>query len=679
GGGVPGPQARYRSGGGGGNGRSNLYGSAPGTLGDGSAQREHGLRGCSSVQGFLSVGGGSQPYGAWRGHGGAPPARKIKLLMLGDSGVGKSSLMDRFMEDYFSITKVQTLGVDFKLKTIFLNDEEVDLQVWDTAGQQKFHKITQAYYRGSHGIVLVYDMSDPKTLDNTAYWMRSIRDTAGSNRVQICLIGNKVDLREEVGPEGQQQDLAGMVETSTGRKVAEEFGAEYFECSAKTGCMVEEAFIATATKAYEAHLVKPSTPSTRIRRRLGRKKHRRTASQGSDRDRPPRSDASGPAAAIFSPSFASVPGVVESGAERPPPPPPDSPAARMRACASEVSETGTAVGAAGRASVMASSPSHSHNVSAGGTGQQQQQQRFVSSSSNGGSATTPYSAPCSPPPPGPCGRPRASAAVTTPPQGGGGGSQSPRQQQPEPPQQPMMPSAGVKDQQQQQQQQHEIGELVPPLSALSPKTAAAALGMAEGKGAPSGAAGEDSPTGTGTMSPLPGHQRSIGRSSSLGDMESYFGTSLGSPKGSDIDSSSADGGGGGSSRVPRRRADTGGLFGLFSGGGGGKDVPEQGRGFSCCSPKTGAGAGACEHGRRRDDGSGSLAVAEIIARQRQRSPRPTAGPGPWGDDPPPPAVSRMKGKKPPRVPRMKRMSSSDSADGVGGARVKAGKNVCKVS
>lgn len=58
--------------------------------------------------------------------------------------------------------------------------------------QQKFHKITQAYYRGSHGIVLVYDISDPETLDNTAYWMKSIRDTAGSNRVQICLVGNKV-------------------------------------------------------------------------------------------------------------------------------------------------------------------------------------------------------------------------------------------------------------------------------------------------------------------------------------------------------------------------------------------------------------------------------------------------------------------------------------------------------
>lgn len=58
--------------------------------------------------------------------------------------------------------------------------------------QQKFHKITQAYYRGSHGIVLVYDISDPETLDNTAYWMKSIRDTPGSKRVQICLVGNKV-------------------------------------------------------------------------------------------------------------------------------------------------------------------------------------------------------------------------------------------------------------------------------------------------------------------------------------------------------------------------------------------------------------------------------------------------------------------------------------------------------
>ncbi|CAN0374482.1 unnamed protein product, partial [Hapterophycus canaliculatus] len=97
-----GARARYRSGGGGANGRGNLYGSAPGTLGDGSAQRERGLRGSSTMQGFLSV--GNRPYGSRRG--GAQQAKKIKLLMLGDSGVGKSSLMDRFTEDYFSVTKV---------------------------------------------------------------------------------------------------------------------------------------------------------------------------------------------------------------------------------------------------------------------------------------------------------------------------------------------------------------------------------------------------------------------------------------------------------------------------------------------------------------------------------------------------------------------------------------------
>ena len=193
---------------------------------------------------------------------------------------------------------------------------------------------------------------------------------------------------------------------------------------------------------------------------------------------------------------------------------------------------------------------------------------------------------------------------------------------------------------------------------------------------------EDSPTGTGTMSPLPGQQRSIGRSSSLGDMENYFNfnTTPASPKGSD--DSNADGGSR-NSRATRSRANTGGLLGLFGGGGGGgsTDGDETGgthRGC-CSSPSL-----SCEHGHhhrhRRDgsgsgSGSGSLVVAEIIARQRQRSPRPTAGPGPWGDDPPPPAVSRMKGKKPPRVPRMKRMPSGDSADG-GGAK---GKGVCKVS
>ncbi|CAN0392926.1 unnamed protein product, partial [Laminaria digitata] len=113
---------------------------------------------------------------------------------------------------------------------------------------QRFHKITQAYYRGSHGIVLVYDVSDPETLDNIAYWMKCIRDNAGSNRVQICLVGNKVDLREEAGQGGKGVKGLSMVQTYRGRAIAEQFGADYFECSAKTGRMVEDAFVKVATK-----------------------------------------------------------------------------------------------------------------------------------------------------------------------------------------------------------------------------------------------------------------------------------------------------------------------------------------------------------------------------------------------------------------------------------------------
>ncbi|CAM9788324.1 unnamed protein product [Phaeothamnion confervicola] len=124
-------------------------------------------------------------------------ARKIKILMLGDTGVGKSSLINRFTEDTFNPSLVGTVGVDFKMKPVQIDGEDVLLQVWDTAGQERFHKITRAYYRGSHGIVIVYDLSNPATLENIEYWMRNIQDNAGQT-VKTCLVGNKMDLRDEL-------------------------------------------------------------------------------------------------------------------------------------------------------------------------------------------------------------------------------------------------------------------------------------------------------------------------------------------------------------------------------------------------------------------------------------------------------------------------------------------------
>jgi small GTP-binding protein len=122
--------------------------------------------------------------------------KRFKLLMLGDSGVGKSSLMIRWTEDSFSTDLVGTVGVNFKTKREVVGGEFVHAQVWDTAGQEQFHKITTSYYKGAHGIMLVYDVSDPKSWDNIQYWVKNIRAHA-SESVQVVLVGNKVDLRED--------------------------------------------------------------------------------------------------------------------------------------------------------------------------------------------------------------------------------------------------------------------------------------------------------------------------------------------------------------------------------------------------------------------------------------------------------------------------------------------------
>jgi small GTP-binding protein len=159
--------------------------------------------------------------------------KRFKLLMLGDSGVGKSSLMIRWTEDSFSTDLVGTVGVNFKTKREVVGGEFVHAQVWDTAGQEQFHKITTSYYKGAHGIMLVYDVSDPKSWDNIQYWVKNIRAHA-SESVQVVLVGNKVDLRED----GNNK----CVKPSLGKSFSKKFGVPYFETSAKSSVGVSQAF-----------------------------------------------------------------------------------------------------------------------------------------------------------------------------------------------------------------------------------------------------------------------------------------------------------------------------------------------------------------------------------------------------------------------------------------------------
>jgi len=116
----------------------------------------------------------------------------IKLLLIGDSGVGKSCLLLRYSDDSFTSSFITTIGIDFKIKSIIIETSKVKLQVWDTAGQERFRTITTAYYRGAMGILLVYDVTDENSFANVRNWMRQIDQNASAN-VNRLLIANKCD------------------------------------------------------------------------------------------------------------------------------------------------------------------------------------------------------------------------------------------------------------------------------------------------------------------------------------------------------------------------------------------------------------------------------------------------------------------------------------------------------
>ena len=160
----------------------------------------------------------------------------IKILILGDSGTGKSAILLRYMDDEFNTSYITTIGIDFKVRTVTIKGKRVRVQVWDTAGQERFRTITQAYYIGCHGILIVYDCTDRDSFEHVQQWIRDLNNRTDDVGVNRMIIGNKVDLINQK-----------VIDKTEGEKMSAEYNMKYFETSAKTGEKIEEVFTTILT------------------------------------------------------------------------------------------------------------------------------------------------------------------------------------------------------------------------------------------------------------------------------------------------------------------------------------------------------------------------------------------------------------------------------------------------
>ncbi|XP_078024007.1 ras and EF-hand domain-containing protein [Epinephelus lanceolatus] len=177
------------------------------------------------------------------------PTPMYRLVLAGDAGAGKSSFLLRLTLNEFRGDIQTTLGVDFQIKRMLVDGEKTSLQIWDTAGQERFRSIARSYFRKAHGVLLLYDVTSESSFLNVRAWVDQIQDST-DDKIPMCVIGNKVDLREEL-PEGS------CVSSMHGEKLAKAYGALFCETSAKEGTNVVETVL---------HLAREVKKNVKLRR-----------------------------------------------------------------------------------------------------------------------------------------------------------------------------------------------------------------------------------------------------------------------------------------------------------------------------------------------------------------------------------------------------------------------------
>lgn len=154
-----------------------------------------------------------------------------RLVLIGDSGVGKTAILLRYSDNMFNASFISTIGIDFRIKTINIGGKRVKLQIWDTAGQEQFHSVASSYYRNAHGIMLIYDISSAQSFIHISKWVTNISKNAPTHVKQV-LVGNKCDVEE-----GKR-----VIEKARGSMLAQELDMPFLETSAKSNVNIDTVF-----------------------------------------------------------------------------------------------------------------------------------------------------------------------------------------------------------------------------------------------------------------------------------------------------------------------------------------------------------------------------------------------------------------------------------------------------
>lgn len=177
---------------------------------------------------------------------------KLKIVVVGDSGVGKSNIISRFMKDKYSEETKATIGVEFLSKTFRVNGTIIKLEVWDTAGQERYKSITTSYFRGSNGAIIVFDLTRESSFENVEKWLNEIKDRSKS-KVSTLLVGNKCDLKDKIA-----------ITSERGKEKARILEMPYMETSALDGTKIKDAFYLLIKQMYEQYGVKKEGNETKL-------------------------------------------------------------------------------------------------------------------------------------------------------------------------------------------------------------------------------------------------------------------------------------------------------------------------------------------------------------------------------------------------------------------------------